>query len=401
MFRCNPKDRFEISRRTFLQILLDGKREMSAEEAELRAKRLGMLELQPPFVVVAVAPNYGAVPIEQRDDILHEYENYVCRLLDNYGYHGACLTDSYSRVLALLSLARLGEDSNELDEVFADVHRTLYMHFHCDLFIGIGGIVKALNQVGTSTADSIEMLAYKYQYASRGVINISNIKRFSSARYVGNTVAIDRVIGRFQDGDLGQMAVRLDELIDEIRHKPGVSDSSIRRTMAELIIKVLSIASNYGVDVDEILEHKDPYKWALSQTRTEVLVEGFMEMCSKMLVEMNENRKKNENLTLKQVVDYIDENLHRNDLSLLQVSAYAGLSSSYFSQMFKREMGQGMSAYITQSRIRRAKELLLSTDLKMEDIALQSGFSSVNYFSTVFKSSTGQSPAEFRRSVLS
>lgn len=399
MVRRDDAVKLEICRRDFLRFLMDGKREITDAEVQIRAQRLGCAWLKPPFVVIAVAPQYSGIAAEEKDCLIYEFEDYVCALLDDLGYQGACITDSRCQVMVLLSLASTSQNATELDEAFSIVHHKLRMRFPLELFIGIGSEVDALDKISTSAADAQEMLGYKFQYSSRGVINISNIKQFSFVRFVGNSVSVERVIGCFQDGDLGKMAVRLDELIEQIRSRPGVSNTSIRRTMVELVISVLNIASNAGVEVDEVLGGRDPYHWILSQGHTEVIVEWFLEICSKLINAMRENQHKEENRTIRQAYQYIAENLHRNDLSLLQVSAYVGLSGAYFSQMFKRETGDGLSTYITRCRVERAKEILASTDLKVEDIALQVGFSTANYFSTVFKNTVGQTPAEFRRSA--
>lgn len=397
MIRRDNRIKLEVCRRDFLHFLMDGKREITDQDAQKRAERLNWFWMKPPFVVAAVAPDYSGVAPEDKDDLIYDYEDHVCAMLDDLGYDGACVTDSKCQVMVLLSLAQVSQNATELDEAFSIIHHKLYMHFGRGLFIGIGGVVDALDKINTSAADAQEMLAYKFQYSSRGVINISNIRQFSYVRFVGNSASVERVIGCFQDGDMRRMTSRLNELIEQIRNRPGVSKTSIRRTMVELVINVLNIASNAGVEVDAVLEGRDPYHWILSQGHTEDIVEWFLEICSKLIAAMHERQHREENHTLSQAYQYIGENLHRNDLSLLQVSAHVGLSGAYFSQLFKRETGEGLSAYITRSRVERAKELLVSTDLKIEDIALQVGFSTANYFSTVFKNTAGQTPAEYRR----
>lgn len=391
--------KLEKSRQTFLRALFMGKREMTPHEARVRADILGLEWLKPPLVIAAIAPFYTDVPLEEKDELILNYEAFIAQQLERAGYRGICLTDSCERFIVMLSLHEGYTRPDDLDEYFISVHEQLYQRFGKEQFIGIGSVVDELNKVDTSFTDAIEMLAYKFQYSSRGVINISNLMRFEHARYVNNHIAVERVIGCFQDGDLGKMSLRLDELIEQVRYRPGVSKTSIRRTMIELLINVLNISSNAGVDVDECLEGRDPYRWILDQGRTEIITEWFMQVCSRLLVKINATKQSQEQHTIHMACEYVAQNLHSNALSLQTVSAHVGLSAPYFSQLFKREMGDGLNAYITQRRVECARELLVTTNLKNEEIALQTGFSSVSYFSTVFRNKMGQSPAEYRKKM--
>ena len=60
-------------------------------------------------------------------------------------------------------------------------------------------------------------------------------------------------------------------------------------------------------------------------------------------------------------------------------------------------MGVNFSTYMKNYRISKAKELLCGTQLKLYEIAEKVGYSDPKYFSKVFKETTGQLPAEYRK----
>lgn len=99
---------------------------------------------------------------------------------------------------------------------------------------------------------------------------------------------------------------------------------------------------------------------------------------------------------IQQARDYIDQHFQDPDLSLTEVARQAHLSPSHFSSVFSQEAGQTFKQYLTEIRIRTAKELLRSTTLKSFEIADQIGYSDPHYFSYVFRKHTGLSPREFR-----
>ena len=76
------------------------------------------------------------------------------------------------------------------------------------------------------------------------------------------------------------------------------------------------------------------------------------------------------------------------------------LSPTYFSTVFKREVGMSFTAYVTKVRMEEAARLLRETDEKTYRIAEAAGFSDPNYFSYVFKRHFGLSPSKFRAALF-
>ncbi|WP_182914330.1 response regulator [Paenibacillus sp. 1011MAR3C5] len=87
-------------------------------------------------------------------------------------------------------------------------------------------------------------------------------------------------------------------------------------------------------------------------------------------------------------------------MTLQQVADYVHVSKNYFSILFKKVTGQNFIDYVITLRVQRAKELLGGTELKVYEVAEQSGFNDVKYFSKLFKKLTGHSPIEYRERML-
>ena len=84
------------------------------------------------------------------------------------------------------------------------------------------------------------------------------------------------------------------------------------------------------------------------------------------------------------------------DLTLASVAQEVGMTPNYFSTLFRRNVGYGFSAYLTQRRMNHAKELLRFTKLSSAEIAAASGYSDARYFSTQFHRTQGCTPREYR-----
>jgi len=94
---------------------------------------------------------------------------------------------------------------------------------------------------------------------------------------------------------------------------------------------------------------------------------------------------------------FIKENFTDPDISLNVVADVVNLSPSHFSTIFSQSLGQTFIDYLTECRLRHAKELLAQTDEKLSTIAMDIGYNDPNYFSYLFKKREGLTPKEFRR----
>lgn len=85
-----------------------------------------------------------------------------------------------------------------------------------------------------------------------------------------------------------------------------------------------------------------------------------------------------------------------NPIDLTTIADHLHVNPSYLSHLFKREMGIGLTQYITRIRIEQAQHLLKETDWKIARIARSVGLSDPRYFNTLFKRHTGMTPAAYR-----
>ncbi|MCR5654439.1 MAG: AraC family transcriptional regulator [Lachnospiraceae bacterium] len=93
---------------------------------------------------------------------------------------------------------------------------------------------------------------------------------------------------------------------------------------------------------------------------------------------------------------FINDNAADN-ISQVDAANYVGLSSFYFSKLFKQYMNMSFPAYLSGIRVKNAVTLLLDEDLSITDCAFRSGFQSTTAFNKAFHETTGYSPREFRK----
>lgn len=94
---------------------------------------------------------------------------------------------------------------------------------------------------------------------------------------------------------------------------------------------------------------------------------------------------------------YIAEQYMTETISLNTVSAKVNMSPSYFSAVFSREVGKTFVEYLTETRMRKAKELLMCSPMKTSEIGFEVGYKDPHYFSYIFKKTQGCSPKEYKQ----
>ncbi|NOU65897.1 response regulator [Paenibacillus sp. LMG 31461] len=88
---------------------------------------------------------------------------------------------------------------------------------------------------------------------------------------------------------------------------------------------------------------------------------------------------------------------YAEDISLQGIAERYHMSESYFSRLFKKQVGTSFLEYVTLIRVRQAKELLTNPRLKIYEVSVQVGYQDPRYFSQLFRKYTGETPTEFRK----
>lgn len=109
------------------------------------------------------------------------------------------------------------------------------------------------------------------------------------------------------------------------------------------------------------------------------------------------------NNTRDSIFDDIMYYIHHNYSSPLKLELIAplfGYSSAYLGKLFSQRNGKSFNTYLDELRIQHAIELLVTTDLKIYEIASKVGYKKIDYFNQKFKKVTQTNPSEYRKNKI-
>lgn len=148
----------------------------------------------------------------------------------------------------------------------------------------------------------------------------------------------------------------------------------------------------------QVLTHEDLAR--LNRGVTNVLGKGIFTMEETMAhvesaISRNKTLGSETQRIVRKAIAYLHER-YMESISLDDAARYVGMSKEYLARCFHQEMGLTLVTYLNRYRVKQAKVFLEEGERSLTEVALEIGFSSNTYFSRVFKQEVGMSPSEYK-----
>jgi two-component system response regulator YesN len=156
--------------------------------------------------------------------------------------------------------------------------------------------------------------------------------------------------------------------------------------------ELIKILNNAKLDIEK--KNKQKGKLEKLQTAVQKMQEGNLKEKEEHYPDNNSGSS-----VVAKALAFIGENYGAN-LTLESVADSVYLNASYFSDLFKKEIGKTFIEYLSELRVEKAKGLLKNFDLRVNEVAVLVGFIDSNYFAKVFKKYTGVTPSQYRDLLL-
>jgi AraC-like DNA-binding protein len=299
----------------------------------------------------------------------------------------------------LCTVLLLPVDGHDRVEVVNKLQNYLARYSPYAVQLGIGRGYRDMTRLSHSKVEAMEaMQSLGTAEGAAFIDDIYTMRSLTTRKLEGRK---RQIIAFFQAGQLDQMLEHMADIAEIVRDESPVRDgmpypTSIRRTILELLVEIMHISADAGVDVDLLLGYEDPYTKVFAFNGTPLILNWFHEVSSKLYSGICDVNNRSQSNMLKKAMQFITLHLSDPELSLSLVSDELCITPSYFSAFFIREVGMGFNEYVTNLRVEKAQMMLTQTNRRISDIALECGFRSASYFNSVFRKCCSMAPGDFR-----
>ena len=131
-------------------------------------------------------------------------------------------------------------------------------------------------------------------------------------------------------------------------------------------------------------------------TGTEKLFGCLLDFQRRFIMEMAQKHENDTVRPVRKAKEYIQSH-YSEPLTLEGISEVVGLSTAYFSALFKKTEGEGFAKYLINVRIEQAKVLLRETNLPVTEICRRVGYNDLRHFTHTFERATEVKPSVYRK----
>ena len=264
------------------------------------------------------------------------------------------------------------------------------------LTAGVGRLCRGPEELYRSVEGARAALDYRALMGGGRVIYIGDLEPQSTAELSFEEEDQRLLANAVKLGTPEQARQAADRLMERLR-QTGLSLSQCHLFLLEVVTCLVRLTRSGGVAVEEVFGANFTGAVSLSDfSSLEELGDWLGERCLKLHDLLGRQRTDSAWRLVEQAKEYIAGHYRDEGLSVETLCSHIHLSPTYFSTLFKREVGMSFTAYVTQVRMDEAVRLLRDTDEKTYRIAEQTGYSDPNYFSYVFKRQFGLSPSKYR-----
>ena len=133
----------------------------------------------------------------------------------------------------------------------------------------------------------------------------------------------------------------------------------------------------------------------------ELMLTNMLEMITIMLLKKTDAFEGERNVIsthISHAISYLETNFY-NDPTLAEVAEFVGLNKNYFSSIFHKETGKPFVQYSNNLKLKYAKNLLIASEMTVNEIYYKCGFRSISTFLHEFKKKYGVTPIKYRRNA--
>lgn len=273
------------------------------------------------------------------------------------------------------------------------IHENIQNSINSRISCAIGMPVSSIEDIHISCSNAADIIRYRLVYGYGSFFSHDMEELALKESFITIDKEKEKLIQSIKMCNLEGVEAEISNIINSISR---CQYDYIMLTLNQLMLDIVkSVRSFFESDSNE-LDFNNIYCNLNSIGTLDEIKSFFTLYCKAAVVKIEKKRSNRKSDMINETIAYISSHYHHYDISTESLADMANLTPGYFGKLFAEHTGKTVNEYIMTLRLSKAKELLTSTGLTINDISSRIGFTNSTYFITLFKKSFGISPNQYR-----
>lgn len=306
-------------------------------------------------------------------------------------------SDNGDSVALIFNIEHDNSSKADIESLLHEIQTNIADYLRLSVTVAIGPVVQEMDRIRHSWKHAYRLSQYRLVSGTGSIIthDFESIRDSSGAEGV---LSLEKTImDSLKVGDTGKLR---DSVADFMHRVSCFHYDDLIEHLSQLMLVTVRVSK--GILEEEELLQTGVYSLPQALYQRETLDEihtSYLEVLGSVLA----LREKRLSVKKSKVVENMEEIIHKQygnpDFSVDQLAEMVELSTNYARKIFKEQMGNSISQYITEYRFAKAQDLLVQTDIPASRIGEMVGIANTNYFYSSFKKYCGNTPDQYRRSL--
>jgi len=373
-------------------------------------RRISASELQEKLPLLGIASSWQwltaiAVQIDKLEGTRYEKKDYDLLLFAISNIVGEILPASRrldpitldrSSATVLLSDTIPADDLHaEIEEWAAKLKKHVSNVLGVSVSIGVSRPYRNLLHTPEAFGEATSALHYRINLGADVILFIDEIEAREQPSALFPRQVEERLLDAVRNADRQEAAHSLHEFLTEVVARDP-SPLEYQLAISELLAHVIELLHASGRTARQVFGVGTLLEHLREQGTVEDVAIWLNREVLKPIMEVLDTERHAKSVNITESLLHMIRQEYKRDLQLEECAARLNFHPVYVSRVFKKETGYSFSDYLSQFRLRQAKDWLRNTDMKVADIAEQLNYQSSSTFIRYFRKMEGMTPGQFR-----
>lgn len=378
------------------------RRKVKHNEIVNRLSYLGIQFSYSYFSILVISIDHASEIIQKTEEekfelLIIAISNICSNLLRQAGIKGEILNDNDENIVIIFNSQNKKVLEKQKIEIAENIRQLVEQRLNNTVTIGIGTVVKSLSQLPVSYSKAVASLDYRFQLGTNQIIHYKDVMPEKTTMSITNKDWLQEIYLSLKFNNKVETNRLIKEMIKTMKAELIPMPKSIV-FFQKIIASIYNILDELSIKESIVFVNIDnPFLYLASLKTLEKIEEWLIEICNIINHLMSIRRDSINRKKIEDAKSYILRNYNSDNMNLNSICNYLAVSTSKFGQILKKYTNQTFIEYLTRIRIQKAMGLLKTTDLKIYEVASETGFNDPHYFSFIFRKINSMSPNQYRK----